>query len=187
MEKLSAQTIVSTTEMAAIFGVTGRRIQQMVQDRIFQSVSRGKFNLKEAIEAWVVDRNRDIGTDADMIKAKVSKAKSDARLKSAKADMEELKAKELQGKMHRSEDVEAIMEDMIYTIRSALMALPGRVSVDAHACETAAEVSDVITRELHKIMKELAAYRYDPEQYAERVREREKWEFLNTEEGEDDE
>ena len=182
MEKLSAQTTVSTTEMAALFGVTGRRIQQMVQDGIFQSVSRGKFNLKEAIEAWVVERNSDIGTDADMIKAKVSKAKSDARLKSAKADMEELKAKELQGKMHRSEDIKEITEDMIYTIRSGLMALPGRVAVDAFACESAAEVSDVITREVHKLMKELARYRYNPEEYAERVSDREKWELMETEE-----
>ena len=186
MEKLSDKTEVTTSELAAIFGVTGRRIQQMTQDGVFQPVKRGKFNLKDAIAAWVDDRNSDAGSDEDMIKAKIDKAVSDARLKAAKADMEELKAKELKGQMHRSEDVQAITEDMIYTIRSGLMALPGRVAVDAFACESAAEVSDVITREVHKIMNELAGYKYDPEEYAEKVRERENWELMETEEGEDD-
>ena len=186
MEKLNAETEVSTTELAALFGVTGRRIQQLTQDGTFQQVKRGRFNLKDAIEAWVDDRNKYGSSDADIKQANISKAKSDARLKSAKADMEELRAKELKGQMHRSEDIEAITEDMIYTIRSALMALPGRVSVDAHACATTAEVADVITREVHKIMKELAGYHYDPELYAERVRERENWQYTETEEGEDD-
>ena len=89
--------------------------------------------------------------------------------------MEEMRARELEGTMHRAEDVKVITEDMIYSIRSALNAIPGRVAVDVHACETAAEVSALLTKEIHKIMKELAGYAYDPERYAERVREREKW------------
>ena len=184
MEKLNKDTSVTTTELAAIFGVTARRIQQMTQDGTFQQVKRGHFNLKGAIEAWVEYRNKDESTVV-IAAAKRTKEESEARLKAAKADMEELKAKELRGKMHRSEDVQEIMEDMIFTIRSGLMALPGRVSVDAFACDSAAEVSDVITKEVHKIMRELAGYRYDPEQYAERVREREKWEYMNEEENDD--
>ena len=97
MEKLSDKTEVTTSELAAIFGVTGRRIQQMTQDGVFQPVKRGKFNLKDAIAAWVDDRNSDAGSDEGIIRAKIDKAVSDARLKAAKADMEELKAKELKG------------------------------------------------------------------------------------------
>ncbi|MBQ2361997.1 MAG: hypothetical protein II287_00115, partial [Bacteroidaceae bacterium] len=46
--------------------------------------------------------------------------------------------KELEGKMHRSEDVEAVMTDLVYTIRSMLMALPGRLAVDVVSTKTAA-------------------------------------------------
>ena len=31
----------------------------------------------------------------------------------------------LEGTMHRSEDVEAVMTDLVYSIRSMLVALPG--------------------------------------------------------------
>ena len=46
--------------------------------------------------------------------------------------------------MHRSEDVAAMTEDLVYAIRGALMALPGRLAVDVCDVKTPAEVSEVI-------------------------------------------
>ena len=85
-------------------------------------------------------------------------------------------ADELQGKMHRSEDVAAMTEDLIYTIRGSLMALPGRLAVDVTAVQTAAEAADIIRTEVFMLMQELSQYRYDPQKYEERVRDRMKWE-----------
>ena len=67
-------------------------------------------------------------------------------------------------------------EDLIYTIRGALIALPGRLAMDAAAAKTAPEAAEVIRKEVHTIMRELAAYRYDPQKYQERVRNRMSWE-----------
>lgn len=85
--------------------------------------------------------------------------------------------------MHRSEDVAAMTEDLIYTIRGSLMALPGRLAVDVSNTQTAAEAADVIRKEVFKLMEELTQYRYDPKKYEERVRDRMKWE---TRSGDDD-
>lgn len=173
MEKITGDTLVGTTELASLFGCTARRIQQLTQDGVFTPVARGRYNLKDAIEAWMDQHSGDSGGDMD--RAKADRAQHEVRLKKAKADMEELRVRELNGTMHRAEDVRAITEDMIYSIRSGLMAFPGRVAVDVHACGSAAEVSALLTKEIHKLMRELAGYRYDPERYAERVRDREKW------------
>lgn len=89
--------------------------------------------------------------------------------------MVKLEANELKGKMHRSEDVEAITQDMVYAIRGALIALPGRLAVDTANAKTAAETADIIRREVHAIMNELANYQYDPAKYEERVRKRKEW------------
>lgn len=86
--------------------------------------------------------------------------------------------------MHRSEDVEAVMTDLVYTIRSMLMALPGRLAVDVVSAKTAAEASEVIRAEVYKVLEELAGYKYDPEEYARRVRDREGWSDLS--DGEDE-
>jgi len=174
-EQITANTEVTTTEVAAMFGKTARRIQQLTQDGVLVPVSRGKFRIADVIEQWIDHLTGDGESEEELERARVKRAVHDARLKEAKATIETLKADELKGTMHRADDVKVLTEDMIYTIRSNLMALPGRVAVDAFAAESAAEVSAVITKEIHKIMRELAAYRYDPEKYAERVRERERW------------
>lgn len=177
MEKITGDTEVGSTELAALFGVSVRRIQQLTQDGKLNTVSRGKYNLREAIDGWVDYREEtDGGGSGNLLeRAKADRISHEVRLKKAKADIEELRAKELAGTMHRSEDVKAITEDMIYSIRSALIAMPGRVAVDVNACETAAEVSALLTKEIHKIMRELAGYEYDPERYEERVKDRENW------------
>ena len=78
--------------------------------------------------------------------------------------------------MHSSEDVEALTTDLVYTIRSLIMALPGRLAVDMAAVKTAPDASVRVEAECHEILEDLAAYKYDPEKYKERVRDREGWE-----------
>lgn len=100
---------------------------------------------------------------------------ADVTLKVSRATVAKMEADELKGKMHRSEDVAAMTEDLIYSIRGMLVALPGRLAVDVCAVETPAEAAEVIRKEVFKVMRELADYRYDPKKYEERVRERRDW------------
>ena len=93
----------------------------------------------------------------------------------SKAKIAELQLKELEGKMHRSEDVEALTNDLVYTARSMIMALPGRLAMDVVQAGSANEASALIRTECYKILDELAGYQYDPEAYRRRVRDREGW------------
>jgi len=133
----------------------------------------GAYNLAESVQAYIRQATKET-SDEDR-KIDQSKRKAEMMLKASKAQVAKLEAEELAGKMHRADDVEAIMDDMIFTIRDALEALPGRLAVDAAAAGSPGEASDVIRREVHKIMTELADYQYDPEKFEERVRERMEW------------
>ena len=77
-------------------------------------------------------------------------------------------------------------EDLIYAIRGALIALPGRLSVEVAAISDPAEVSAVIQREVYKIMEDLSAYQYDPKKYEERVRARMNMEPITNGDDEED-
>ena len=77
--------------------------------------------------------------------------------------------------MHRSEDVEAMTNDLVYTVRSMIMALPGRLAMDVVQAGSPAEASALIRAECYKILNELSEYKYDPEAYQRRVRDREGW------------
>lgn len=177
----SAAKMVNSTIIAQLFGVTTRRVQQLTQEGIIQATKAGsanKYDLLPTIQRYIKyltekangreSTKKDVETESRRLEA-------EADLKRSKADMAALQLKELEGKMHRSEDVEAFTADLVSTIRSAFMALPGRLAVDVIAAESAAEASEIIRAEVHRALEELAGYKYDPEEYARRVRDREGW------------
>ena len=112
---------------------------------------------------------------------------SENSIKKAKAIVAVMEAHELQGKMHRSEDVAAMTSELVTTIRNRLLALPGQLAVDVSECRSAAEAATIIRNAVYSVMDELSRFRYDPKKYEERVRERRNWENRQSEVSTDDE
>ena len=136
------------------------------------------FELGETMRAYCAMLKARAGPEKSEQEIKREEAKSAAEvtMKVARAQIAKAEADELQGKMHRSEDVAAMTTDLMYAIRGAMMALPGRLAVDVAAAQSPAEAAEIIRREVNKAMRELSNYRYDPKKYEERVRERRAWE-----------
>ena len=82
-EKIDADTEVSTSELAAVLGLTVRRVQQLSQDGIIPTVSRGKFLLREAVARFVDYRMRLVERDEDSAETLAARDKivAEARLK----------------------------------------------------------------------------------------------------------
>jgi len=177
-DEITLDTLVSTKELAIVLGLSTRRVQQLVQDGQFEPVKRGRFNLAKCVARYIEMKEEDVSSEEkERLEAELS-------IKKANAIMKVLEAKELQGKMHRSEDVAAMTEDLVYTIRGMLLALPGRLAIDVANTDDPAEAADLIRKEVYAIMEELSQYRYDPKKYEQRVRERRRWDI--EEDGESD-
>lgn len=178
-------------DLASLFGLTGQWINQLTRDGVLKKrdTPAGKrYNVVESTRSYVQylrDKAAGRGEKGIPESKELEKFEAEVRIKQAKAQIAELEAQELQGIMHRSEDVAALTEDLLYTVRDSLLALPGRLAVDAAGAATAAEAAEIIKREVYLVMGELSAYTYDPKKYAERVRERMDWQAEH--EGEDDE
>lgn len=173
-KKISEETEVTPAELAAVLRLTGRRVRQLTEDGVLRKNGSGRYQLIENIQLWHANATAQ-PVDEEDVKLEKTRRKSEVQLKASKAMVAKLEAEELKGLMHRAEDVAAVTEDLVYTMRSALMALPGRLAVDVSACNTPAEAGDVIRREVYKLMRELADYHYDPKKYEERVRSRRDW------------
>lgn len=175
------QNLQSTDIIAKLFDLDVRRVQQLAKEGILPAASQRpyKFDLLPTVKAYIrYLRDRANGKEAktaDTVKAEADKLRAEADLKQSKAKIAELQLKELEGKMHRSEDVEALTNDLVYTARSMIMALPGRLAMDVVQAGSASEASALIRTECYKILDELAGYQYDPEAYRRRVRDREGW------------
>ena len=172
--KLGTDTEASIAELAALLDLSADRIYQLIRDGTLQTVRRGRLLLADSLQRYVGFIKKEPVSDED-IALERTKREADATLKTAKAKIAKLEANELEGKMHRSEDVAAMTEDLIYTVRGSLMALPGRLAVDVAAAASPAEAAEVIRKEVYAVMRELSQYRYDPEKYEERVRARMNW------------
>ena len=177
--------------IAKLFGVTDRRVQQLAKEGVIPAAQTRpyKFDLLPTVQAYIKylsdKANGKEQKSTDTVQAEADKLRAEADLKRSKADIAEMQLKELEGKMHRSEDVEAMTNDLVYTIRSMIMALPGRLAMDVVQATSANEASAIIRSECNHVLDELAAYKYDPEAYLRRVRDREGWSEALTDEADD--
>lgn len=191
MAEGSKQNLQSSAIIGKLFGVTERRVQQLAKEGVIPAAQTRpyKFDLLPTVQAYIKHlsdkANGKESKSADTVQAEADKLRAEADLKQSKAKIAEMQLKELEGKMHRSEDVEAMTNDLVYTVRSMIMALPGRLAMDVAQAPSAAEASALIRSECHKILNELASYQYDPEAYQRRVRDREGWSDALADEADD--
>lgn len=181
MAASTKQNLQSSTTIAKLFGVTDRRVQQLAKEGVIPAAQTRpyKFDLLPTIQSYIKHlsdkANGKEAKSTDTVQAEADKLRAEADLKRSKADIADLQLKELEGKMHRSEDVEAMTNDLVFTIRGMVLALPGRLAMDVVQVSSASEASALIRKECNKLLEELAGYKYDPEAYQRRVRDREGW------------
>ena len=193
-KKETAQEVtgyVKVAEVAKTLDMTPQWVRDLTKKGVLKTHTGApgeRYFLPETIKAYV-NYLRELANSkakpADTVKAEADKLRAEADLKQSKAKIAEMQLKELEGKMHRSEDVEAATNDLVYTVRSMIMALPGRLAMDVVQAKTAAEASAIIRAECYKILNELAGYQYDPEVYRRRVRDREGWGDVLADEADD--
>ena len=93
-----------------------------------------------------------------------------------------MQREELEGQMHRSEDVESVLTDLVFEIRSMITALPGRLAMDTAQIKTPEEESIRIRDEVNEILTALASYQYAPERVKRRAKERKGAEIIDDDE-----
>lgn len=181
---------IRTADVCALTGKSNQWVGQLVNQGVIfrKQTSHGPmFELADTMKRYIemIEARIEEKTERDS-KAESEKKSAEASLKRAKATVATLEAAEIVGKMHRSEDVAALTEDMIYTFRASLMALPGRLAVQVADVSDKAEAAEIIRKEIFALMRELAAYEYDPDKYGERVRARMKKDALERLDDEDE-
>lgn len=190
MATQSKPDLRGTQTIAKLFGVTVRRVQQLTEEGILLAQGNPrKYDLVPTIQAYIrYLSDKAYGREQKEAISDLNEAKLDAetRLKSAKAEIEELKLKELQGELHRAEDVEAVVGAHVMQVRALLMALPGKLAVDCAALTEAPAVAARITAEVHDLLGQLAACAYDPSAYQRLVRERHGLDELDMEDDDND-
>ncbi len=169
---------VKTADICAMTGKSNQWIGQLTAQGTLNKTKTKHGSLYELapnIKAYcdMLEKRVDEHSDnPDIEELELEKIRAEVKAKKVKATMLDYELKEFKGKMHRSEDVAAMTADLIYSVRNALIALPGRLAIELSSLTEPAEISARIQKEAYLIMEELSTYEYDPEKYKERVMER---------------
>ena len=176
---VTAKNMVSTKDIAQFFQVSTRRVEQLKAEGIIKGEGKPtKYDFIPTGMAYIKylsDKANGREKKEAMANLEEQKLTAEVEIKRSKADAAKLELKELQGKMHRAEDVEAIFTDHVLFLRSMLMAMPGKLAVDLSGTHTAPEQAARVEKEVYYILNNLADYRYDPEEYKKRVMDRQGW------------
>jgi phage terminase Nu1 subunit (DNA packaging protein) len=175
-----AQRYTTVAELADIFDVSTRRIEQFKAAGIIEGEGKPtRYELIPTCKSYIKYlSNKAHGREKKETVEELEKQKleSEVAIKKSKAEIAQLELKEIQGKMHRAEDVEAIFTDHVLFLRGLLLAMPNKLAVDLAGEHTAAEQAERVKREVHYVLNQLADYRYDADEYKKRVMERQGWE-----------
>ena len=171
------RTMVEAAMVAKLFNLTVRRIQQLTQDGVLTTElvdKKRRYDLLLTVQKYIaylqekVAKKGESKADAENESRKI---KADADYRATKAELADMELKELRGEMHRSDDVEAMTTDLVFTIRGMMLALPGRLAIDLAKITKPAEISERIKQEVYAILLELSNYKYDAAAYKKRVRD----------------
>ena len=175
------QGLKNTEWFAKFFDLSPRRVQQLTKEGIIPAAKKthqdgNLYELIPTIKRYITYLQEALSKRSKSTEEQ-EKAKLEAEIKykEAKAEYANLELGELKGKMHRAEDVAALIEDLAATTKSLLSGLPGRLALDVINKQTPAEVSVVIEDAINEILNTLADYNYNPDFFRERVAEREGW------------
>lgn len=155
----SIQT-ATTAEISEILGLSKRRIGQLTEENALVKVARGTYDLTKSIQAYIqyqIDKNKSHG--------ELNKTQEEALWTKVRRQKSELELKIMRGDLHRSGDVEYVMNHMLGSFRSQLLAFPTKVAPQVVGKEEVMVVKEILKTEINALMEELSDY--DPDVFYE--------------------
>jgi phage terminase Nu1 subunit (DNA packaging protein) len=144
---------VGAKEFGEILGLSTRRIQQLAKDGIIIRVSQGKYDLPMSIQKYI-DTIKDQSQSAEELDLNREKTLL-TRANRQKAEME---LKIMRGELHRSEDVESVMNSMLSSFRAQMLVLPGKVAPLVLGQKKIEVVKNTIKKYVYEALQELSDY-----------------------------
>ncbi|AVK86006.1 hypothetical protein C3943_22170 [Lysinibacillus sp. B2A1] len=158
--------VVNTKAIAKMFNLTERRVRQLVEEGVISRVAHGRFDLIDTVSKYVtflklsfdgIDEN-DVAESLDYEKWLHEKAKRE------KAEIELAHIKK---EMHRSEEVEKILNHMVMAFRSKMLSLPTKVAPRLINRDDPKLIEALLEENIHEALHELASY--DPSMFVELI------------------
>nr|DAT00281.1 MAG TPA: Protein of unknown function (DUF1441) [Caudoviricetes sp.] len=148
--------LVSSPELAELFGVTDRYIRMLAKDEIVKkSGTRGKYLLAESIKGFIAFLRESSSVDVDLKEVKLKKETE----KIAKdIELKAIKISELKNELHSADIVRKVMTVMLTNLKGKLLAVPNKIAPLVVGCDNLGDIQDIVLSSIEDVLLELSDY-----------------------------
>lgn len=155
---ISAITVNSAT-LEKIIGVSDRRIRQLAGENIIVRAAKGRYRLMDSIMNYILTLKVQMEAgNADSLDGEIDLEEEKAVHERVKRHISELKLQTMKGDLHKSEDVERVMTDMLVSVKTKLLSMPMKLAPLLVARNEVDYIRAVISKEVLEILNELKDY-----------------------------
>lgn len=151
---------VNQKELAAILGITARRIRQLREEYgLFEhGMAAGekvkRYRLEKCVPEYINYR-----LEAEVTRGTaVVKEKEQAEHEQIKKKISILKLRRLRRELHEAEDVEEFLTDMLVRFRARLLTVPQNIAPAVMGVDDVNKVIDILEKEMFAALDELSEY-----------------------------
>jgi Phage DNA packaging protein, Nu1 subunit of terminase len=149
---------VSVGTMANMFSLSERRIRQMAEEGIIVRAAKGRYKLVESFKNYTLSLKLAAeGANTDDPDGEINIDEEKALHERVKRHISEMKLQVMKGDLHKAEDVERVMMDMLAAFKTRLMNIPSKVAPVLENRD-AAYIKDRLTKEVLEVLNELKDY-----------------------------
>lgn len=158
-EKNESGIVLGSADTARILGISVRRLQQLTKEGILVKEDYGKYEIGKVVQAYLAFRiSLCESDDEETLNFKKEKTLlTRAQRKKAEVDLAIVK-----GELHKAEDVERVMMQMLSIFRNRCLTIPSRAS-PLLIKKSLDEIKTILRTEINNALQELSDY--DPSMF----------------------
>jgi phage terminase Nu1 subunit (DNA packaging protein) len=143
---------VTTSDLAAILGITERRIGHLVVKKILKRESRGTFDLVDSIQAFIAHREAVVSAQHGV--GAYGKARAD--LYRERAKMARLQREKLEGELIAKVDIIAMNTAIATVVKTKILAIGSKIAPRLVMIPTPAQIESLLRAEHVDALEELS-------------------------------
>lgn len=154
---------VSAGVLGELFGVSDRRIRQMAEEGIVTRAAKGRYKLVDSVKNYLLTLKLAVeGVDVDLADGDINYDEEKGLHERVKRHISELKLQVMKAEVHKAEDVERVMRDMLVAFKTRVMNIPSKMAPVLENRDVVF-IKDRLSSEVIEVLNELKDY--DPKMF----------------------
>lgn len=142
--------IMTTKELAELFDISVRRIQQIIKALTLEPYKRGSYDLKTFLSSYLKYNMTYSDEDVDYAKEKALHERS-------KREISQIELAVKKNNLHSSEDIKEIWGKLLSNFKTKILNIPIRVAPKLIAQEELGIIQQILKDECYEVLEALAS------------------------------